>query len=232
VKLDLKPIIWMGSSREALRNFPEGVRRDIGQALYTAQQGETDPAAKPLKGFGGARVMEIVDRHDTNTYRTVYTVQFAGTIYVPHAFQKEIKEGHSDAAEGHRADPATAGRGRAELQRKAELMMKKNRRVRAEEGSGNVFADLELPHAEQELLKARLTLQIYKIIKARGLTQAKAGDILGIKQPHVSALMRNRAGMFSVERLMEFLTNLGQDIEITVRPTRKEHGEVSVVVAA
>jgi predicted XRE-type DNA-binding protein len=112
------------------------------------------------------------------------------------------------------------------------MMMKKNKRVRAEEGSGNVFADLELPHAEQELLKARLTLQIYKIIKARGLTQAKAGDILGIKQPHVSALMRNRAGMFSVERLMEFLTNLGQDIEITVRPTRKEHGEVSVVVAA
>ena len=49
MKLDLKPIIWMGSSREALRSFPEQVRRDIGQALYTAQQGETDPAAKPLK---------------------------------------------------------------------------------------------------------------------------------------------------------------------------------------
>ena len=93
MKLDLKPIIWIGSSREALRSFPEQVRRDIGQALYTAQQGETDPAAKPLKGFGGARVMEIVDRHDTNTYRTVYTVQFAGTIYVLHAFQKKSKKG-------------------------------------------------------------------------------------------------------------------------------------------
>jgi len=101
-----------------------------------------------------------------------------------------------------------------------------------EEGSGNVFADLGLPRAEQELLKARLTLQIYKLIKARGLTQVKAGEILGIKQPHVSALMRNRAGTFSVERLMEFLTALGQDVEITVRPTRKEHGELSVVVAA
>jgi len=95
-----------------------------------------------------------------------------------------------------------------------------------------VFADLELPYAEQELLKARLTLQIYKIIKARGLTQAKAGEILGIKQPHVSALMRNRAGMFSVERLMEFLTALGLDVVITVRPTRKAHGKVSIVVAA
>ena len=110
--------------------------------------------------------------------------------------------------------------------------MGKNKRIRAEQGSGNVFADLDLPHAEQELLKARLTLQIYRIIKDRGLTQARAGAILGIKQPHVSALMRNRAGMFSVERLMEFLTHLGHDVEITVRPTRKEHGKISVVGAA
>ena len=83
----------MGSSREDLKSFPEQVRRDIGQALYTAQQGETDPAAKPLQGFGGARVMEIVDRHDTNTYRAVYTVRFAGWIYVLHAFQKKSKKG-------------------------------------------------------------------------------------------------------------------------------------------
>ena len=109
--------------------------------------------------------------------------------------------------------------------------MKKSRTIRAEEGSGNVFADLDLPHAEQELLKARLTLQIHKIIKARGLTQAEAGEILGIRQPHVSTLMRNRAGVFSVERLMEFLTELGQDVEITVRPTRKQQGKLSVVVA-
>jgi phage-related protein len=58
-----------------------------------AQMGETDPAAKPLKGFGGARVMEIVDRYDTNTYRAVYTVQFADVIYVLHAFQKKSKRG-------------------------------------------------------------------------------------------------------------------------------------------
>ena len=111
-------------------------------------------------------------------------------------------------------------------------MRKKLTRTRAQQGSGNVFADLGLPYAEQELLKARLILRIYKIIKERGLTQAKAGEILGIKQPHVSALMRNRSGTFSVERLMEFLTDLGQDVEITVRPTRKQHGKVSVIVAA
>ena len=111
-------------------------------------------------------------------------------------------------------------------------MRAKARRIRAKEGTGNVFADLDLPHAEQELLRARLTLQIYRIIKARGLTQAKAGEVLGIKQPHVSALMRNRAGTFSVERLMEFLADLGQDVEITVRPARNQHGKVRVVVAA
>jgi phage-related protein len=93
VSENLKPIVWMGSSREDLRGFPEQVRRDIGHALYTAQQGSTDPAAKPLKGFGGANVMEIVDRHETNTYRAVYTAQFAGTIYVLHAFQKKSKRG-------------------------------------------------------------------------------------------------------------------------------------------
>ena len=98
-------------------------------------------------------------------------------------------------------------------------------------GSGNIFADLGLPNPEQELLKAQLTLQIYKIVKARKLTQAQAGAVLGIKQPHVSALMRNRAGNFSVGRLMEFLTALGQDVKITVKPTRKAEGEMEVVVS-
>jgi predicted XRE-type DNA-binding protein len=104
------------------------------------------------------------------------------------------------------------------------------KRVKSEKSSGNVFADLGLPHPEQELLKARLTLQIYRLIKERGLTQVQAGGILGIQQPRVSTLMRNRAGAFSVERLMDFLTALGQDVEITVRPTRNEHGSVSVRV--
>lgn len=97
-------------------------------------------------------------------------------------------------------------------------------------GSGNVFADLGLPNPEQELLKAQLTLQIYRIVKARGLTQAQAGVVLGIKQPHVSALVRNRAGNFSVGRLFEFLNRLGQDVKITVKPTRKEQGEMEVVM--
>jgi predicted XRE-type DNA-binding protein len=100
---------------------------------------------------------------------------------------------------------------------------------RAQRSSVNGFADLGLPNPEQELLKAQLTLQIYRLIKRRGITQTEAGRVLGIKQPHVSALVRNRSGSFSVERLMDFLTVLGRDVEITGRPTRNVHGVVSVV---
>jgi predicted XRE-type DNA-binding protein len=98
------------------------------------------------------------------------------------------------------------------------------------ESSGNVFADLGLANPEQELLKAKLLLQIYRTIKDRKLTQAQAGEILGIKQPHVSSLMRGRSGTFSVERLMEFLTILGHDIEIAVTSSRNKHGELSVTL--
>jgi predicted XRE-type DNA-binding protein len=99
------------------------------------------------------------------------------------------------------------------------------------EGSGNVFADLGLPNANQEQTKARLTLEIARIIENRGLTQVEAAKILGIQQPHVSALTRNRAGSFSVGRLIDFLTALGQDVEIKVMPARKEQGAMSIVFA-
>jgi len=97
------------------------------------------------------------------------------------------------------------------------------------EGSGNVFADLGLPNPEQELLKAQLTRQIYTILKDSGMTQVEIVKILSVRQPQVSLLMRIRAGNFSVGRLMEFLTALRQDVEITVRPSGKEHGALSVV---
>ena len=108
--------------------------------------------------------------------------------------------------------------------------MKAKRSTKVTESSGNIFADLGFADPAQEQIKAHLMLQIYRIIKKRMLTQTEAAEILGVRQPHVSGLMRGQSGAFSVERLMEFLTALGQDVEITVRPTRKEHGEVSVVL--
>src|SRR5258708_20051405 len=91
----LKPVRWVGSSLKDLKSFPPEVKADVGHALYAAQQGATDPAAKPLKGFGGVSVMEIVAPFDGNTWRTVYTVGFRGFVYVLHAFQKKSKPGIS-----------------------------------------------------------------------------------------------------------------------------------------
>lgn len=117
------------------------------------------------------------------------------------------------------------------LKMKAKTKKTQKRIARLTEGSGNVFADLDLPNSEQELLKAQLTLQIYSILKDSGLTQVEIATVLGVQQPQVSLLMRNRAGNFSVGRLMEFLTALRQDVQITVRPSRKPHGALSVISA-
>ena len=88
-----KPVRWVGCSKEDLRSFPEEVRRQVGGALWDAQLGLKAPFAKPLKGFRGAGVLEIVDDFDGDTYRAVYTVRFAGAVYVLHAFQKKSKHG-------------------------------------------------------------------------------------------------------------------------------------------
>src|ERR1700739_2925114 len=89
----LKPIRWIGTSLRDLRSFPRAVRVDIGHALFTAQEGKTDPAAKPLKGFGGASVLEIVSSHHGSAWRGVYTVRFHDAIYVLHVFQKKSTRG-------------------------------------------------------------------------------------------------------------------------------------------
>jgi phage-related protein len=89
----LKPIRWVATSLRDLRAFPAEVRAEIGHALYAAQAGTIDPAAKPLKGFDGARVLEIVASHQGNAWRAVYTVRFQEAIYVLHVFQKKSTRG-------------------------------------------------------------------------------------------------------------------------------------------
>ncbi|HZR64787.1 MAG TPA: type II toxin-antitoxin system RelE/ParE family toxin [Terriglobales bacterium] len=87
----IKPVVWIGSTRADLSSFPEDVKDAIGYALYIAQRGGKHAAAKPLRGFGGAGILEIVEDHAGDTYRTVYTVRLAGRIYVLHVFQKKSK---------------------------------------------------------------------------------------------------------------------------------------------
>lgn len=83
----------MGSSRQDLGAFPHPVKVKVGYALHEAQIGKKHPDAKPLRGFGGAGVLEIVAVHDGSTYRGVYTVRFVERVYVLHVFQKKSKHG-------------------------------------------------------------------------------------------------------------------------------------------
>ena len=89
----LKPLDFIGSSREDLREFPDDVKQDIGYAFFEAQKGQRSEAAKPLKGFGGAGVLEIIERFGGDTYRAVYTVKFREVVYVLHCFQKKSTSG-------------------------------------------------------------------------------------------------------------------------------------------
>ena len=91
----MKPLVWVGRSREALKSFPADVQDVIGYALELAQDGGKHQSAKPLRGFHGAGVLEVVEDFDGDTYRAVYTVRFTETVYVLHCFQKKSKHGQA-----------------------------------------------------------------------------------------------------------------------------------------
>jgi len=90
---EAKPLKWVGASKDRLKEFPDDVRKKMGYALYLAQIGMKAPKAKPLRGFGGAGVLEVVEDYDGDTFRAVYTVKFRGIVFVLHAFQKKSKRG-------------------------------------------------------------------------------------------------------------------------------------------
>ena len=100
-------------------------------------------------------------------------------------------------------------------------------------GTGNVFADLDLPDAGERQTKTRLALALNRIIKDQGLKQIDAARLLSVPQPKVSALVNYRLEGFSVEKLMNFIVALGRDVEIIVRPTRgSDAARVLVLEAA
>jgi predicted XRE-type DNA-binding protein len=91
-------------------------------------------------------------------------------------------------------------------------------RIDHEKSSGNVFADIGLPNADEHLVKAKLVFKIDAVMRERGLKQVDAANLFGVKQPDVSKMLRGDFRQFSVERLMRFLVALGQDVEIVVKP--------------
>ena len=89
----MKPVAWIGSSKRDLKRFPDDVQHVFGFAILEAQRGKKHPTAKPLRGYGGASVLEAVEDHDGSTYRAVYTVNFKRVVYVLHMFQKKSVKG-------------------------------------------------------------------------------------------------------------------------------------------
>lgn len=88
-----KPLYWVASSRKDLKALPEEVQDVFGYALYLAQTGTKHDQVKPLKGFGGAGVLEVVEDYHGDTYRAVYTIKLADAVYVLHCFQKKSTQG-------------------------------------------------------------------------------------------------------------------------------------------
>jgi len=156
------PLEFIGSAEDDLFVFPPTVKRVIGFAIRIAQKGGKHPDAKPLKGFKGAGVLEVI----------------------------------------------------------SEATMKK--KIKSTKSSGNVFADLGLPNAEEHLVKADIVIAIASLIKSKGLTQVQASKLIGLAQPDVSKLLRGHFAGYSFERLFGFLRALGNDVEIKVIATKKE----------
>jgi predicted XRE-type DNA-binding protein len=103
------------------------------------------------------------------------------------------------------------------------------RKLKIEQGSGNIFADLDLPDAEELLLKSQMVVELHRLITERKLTQVQASKLMGITQPDLSALLRGDLRGYSVERLMRMLTAFNRDIEIAVKPrtTRGRAGSIT-----
>ena len=127
-KEGLKPVEWVGSSKGDLKKFPAAVQDQAGFALYQAQAGLKHRDAKPLKGLG-AHVLEIVSRHDGDTYRAVYTVRFTAAVLCPACLPKESQAGHRDTKAGDRSGQAQAEGRRSSTTRKP---MAKSRSMKTE----------------------------------------------------------------------------------------------------
>jgi predicted XRE-type DNA-binding protein len=199
----------------------------MGHALYVAQQGGKHRDAKPLKGFGGAGVLEIVSDFDGDTFRGRLHRSARGLGLCPSRVSEEIQEWARNIKDRHGTNRKSVARCRANCERRSRM----KRKIAFERGSGNVFADIDLPNASEHLIKAELVFKIDRLLKSKKLKQVEAAKLFGVKQPDVSKMLRGDFRQFSVERLMRFLVALGQDVEIVVKPHRGELGEAQLRVA-
>jgi predicted XRE-type DNA-binding protein len=227
VQKSLKPVRWVSPSYEALVALPRDVQHAVGLALMMAQSGGKHPSAKPLKGFKGAGVLEIIEDHNGDTPGGVH-----GPIRRRHLrvarVPEEVEEAHRDPKARNRPDQEPTEDGRAGLPRARGGRMSTEMKVTP--ADGNIFETLGFPDAEELKAKAELVIQIIQIMEERGLKQVEAAEIMGIDQPKVSQLVHGRLDGFSMERLYRFLNALGMDVEIVVKPVPKSRGSARLSV--
>lgn len=235
----MKPAEFIASALDDISAMPDEVKEVFGFAIYMAQRGEKHQDAKPLKGFGGAGVLEVVENYDGDTYRAVYTVKFAGMVYVLDVFQKKSKQGSRTAKARYRAHQVAAEISRTRLcetetARKDSLITLDGQSnvMTHRKTTSNVFKDIGLPNAEEHALKADLVIKLAKLIELKGLTQSKAADLTGIAQPDLSKLLRGHIAGFSMDRLLQAILDLGSDVEIRVKkPAVNRRGRAHVLAA-
>jgi predicted XRE-type DNA-binding protein len=221
-----RKLIWLVDSLVRLTDFPPMVRKKLGFALYQSQIGQRHESAKMLHGFTDT-VWQMRADDPGGTYRAVYVAQLGKrfTFFMP-SKRRQLPESQPATRIG--SDPSTAS---TCTQASGEMRRGKMPNREFTPSSGNVFADLNLPHADDLLAKAELAAKIIAEIERRRLTQSQAAAILGIDQPKVSALKQGKLSGFSIERLMRLLLVLGRDIEITVKGRGKSRSVARLRVA-
>src|SRR5262249_51087267 len=160
---DEKPLHWVGSSKRDFLSFPRAVKEDVGNALGIAQFGGTAPTAKPWKGVGPG-VLEVVESHDGNAYRAVYTVRFEKAVYVLHAFQKKSPSGIRTAKRDVDLVAERLKTAAREIMRSTMASRNAERKDAVTRGTGNVFADLGFPDAAERQAKLRLAYALNQVL--------------------------------------------------------------------
>ena len=177
--------------------------------------------------------MEVVARHDGDTFRGVYAVRFETAIHVLHAFRKKSRRGITTPQQEldvvrRRLRPPSG----TTVTRIGKTDATKVTDITVERGSGNVFADLGFPDADAHLVKAEFVSRIDDIVRDRGIIQTETSWLLGLSQPDVSRLLRGDFREYSLERLLRLLNALRRDIDIVIRqPSSPDDGRLHIATA-
>ena len=232
---------WVASSKREMQGMPDDVKDVFGRAILDVQYGDTPRGARPFGEGLPKEIMKLSEDYQGDTYRAVYTAEFADVVYVLDVFAKKSKSGIGTPKPDKErvvarfkaaAEHYKMSRGRS-LEGIAMTTAKKNENIQVEESTGNVFADLGFADAEERLAKAELARVIHQVVESLGWTQCRAARALGLAAPDVSDLVRGRLARFSQGRLERCL--LALDMDVTIRISRKKskspHARMKVELA-